>query len=68
MALNPTVLWGPGLADSGAQAAGGSFFTGNYIQPPQGIYHRDGDVERIVGDDLVAQPDSRGAVSIRGHR
>ena len=66
MALNPTVLWGPGLADSGAQAAGGSFFTGNYIQPPQGIYHRDGDVERIVGDDLVEQPVHEGQFRFAG--
>ena len=56
LALNPTVLWGPGLADSGAQAGGGSFFTGNYIQPPQGIYHRDGSVERLRGGDLDEQP------------
>ena len=48
--LNPTVLWGPGLGDIGALSSGGSFFTGNYIQPPQAIYHRDGDVERITVD------------------
>ena len=40
-------LWGPGLGDIGALAGGGSFFTGNYVQPPQAIYHRDGDVERL---------------------
>jgi len=65
-ALNPTVLWGPGLADSGAQAGGGSFFTGNYIQPPQGLYHRDGDVERIVGDDLGEQPVHEGQFRFAG--
>ena len=66
MVLNPTVLWGPGLADSGAQAAGGSFFTGNYIQPPQGIYHRDGAAERIAGDALVEQPLHEGQFRFAG--
>jgi YidC/Oxa1 family membrane protein insertase len=55
VALNPTVLWGPGLEDSGAQSGGGSFFTGNYVQPPQGIYHLDGSVERLTGGDLEEQ-------------
>ena len=64
--LNPTVLWGPGLGDMGAQASGGSFFTGNYIQPPQGIYHRDGDVERIAAGDLVAQPVHEGQFRFAG--
>jgi hypothetical protein len=41
-ALNPTIAWGPGLGDAGARAGGGSFFTGNYIQPPQAIYSQDG--------------------------
>ena len=66
--LNPSVVWGPGLGDIGARAGGGSFFTGNYVQPPQGIYHRDGDVERVAGDDLVEQPVHEGVVSIRGDR
>lgn len=66
LALNPTVLWGPGLADSGAQAGGGSFFTGNYIQPPQGIYHRDGSVERIRGGDLGEQPVHEGQFRFAG--
>jgi YidC/Oxa1 family membrane protein insertase len=54
-ALNPTVQWGPGLGDIGATAGGGSFFTGNYVQPPQAIYHRDGEVERITPDNLAGQ-------------
>ena len=66
LALNPTVLWGPGLADSGAQAGGGSFFTGNYVQPPQGIYHRDGSVERIRGGDLSEQPVHEGQFRFAG--
>ena len=56
VALNLTVLWGPGLEDAGAQSGGGSFFTGNYIQPPQGIYHLDGSVERLTGGDIDEQP------------
>ena len=66
IALNPTVLWGPGLADSGAQAGGGSFFTGNYIQPPQGIYHRAGSVERITDGDLGEQPVHEGQFRFAG--
>src|SRR6185503_4237114 len=64
--LNPAVVWGPGLGDIGARASGGSFFTGNYVQPPQGIYHRDGDVERITGNNLVAQPVHEGVFRFAG--
>ena len=42
-ALQPAIAWGPGLGDAGALAAGGSFFTGNYTQPPEAIFHRDGE-------------------------
>ena len=65
-ALNPTVLWGPGLADGGAQAGGGSFFTGNSVQPPQGIYHRDGKVQRIAGTTLGEQPVHEGQFRFAG--
>jgi YidC/Oxa1 family membrane protein insertase len=51
--LNPTILWGPGLGDSGAAAAGGSFFTGNAVQPPQAIFHHDGKVERVAAGKLA---------------
>ena len=64
--LNPTVLWGPGLGDIGAHSGGGSFFTGNYIQPPQAIYHRDGDVERIAADELAEQPVHEGQFRFAG--
>ena len=64
--LNPTVLWGPGLADIGATAGGGSFFTGNYIQPPQAIFHRAGDVERFTGADLPEQPVHEGQFRFAG--
>jgi YidC/Oxa1 family membrane protein insertase len=59
-ALNPSVQWGPGLGDLGASSAGGSFFTGNYIQPPQAIFHRAGEVERVVATDLGEQPVQEG--------
>jgi YidC/Oxa1 family membrane protein insertase len=49
MALNPWIAWGPGLGDLGAMSSGGSYFTGNSVQPPQAIFHRDGDVERLEG-------------------
>jgi YidC/Oxa1 family membrane protein insertase len=54
-ALQPLVHWGPGLGDIGAAAAGGSFFTGNYVQPPAAIYHRDGDVERITAQNVAQE-------------
>jgi YidC/Oxa1 family membrane protein insertase len=54
--LNPAIAWGPGLDDLGATSGGGSFFTGNYVQPPQAIYHRDGEVERLPVSDLVEEP------------
>ena len=64
--LNPGVAWGPGLGDIGAVSSGGSFFTGNYIQPPQAIYHRDGDVERIAAADVAAQPVHEGQFRFAG--
>jgi len=65
-ALNPGVAWGPGLGDIGAISSGGSFFTGNYSQPPQAIYHRDGDVERIAAADVAAQPVHEGQFRFAG--
>lgn len=64
--LNPAVLWGPGLGDLGATTAGGSFFTGNYVQPPGAIYHRDGDVERLGADGLAEQPAHEGQFRFAG--
>jgi YidC/Oxa1 family membrane protein insertase len=64
--LNPAVAWGPGLGDVGATQGGGSFFTGNYVQPPQAIYHRDGDVERLTFDDVMEQPAHEGQFRFAG--
>jgi YidC/Oxa1 family membrane protein insertase len=55
-ALNPTIAWGPGLGDIGALAAGGSFFTGNAVQPPQAIFERAGKVERHPRAKLADMP------------
>ena len=64
--LNPAVAWGPGLDDLGALTGGGSFFTGNYVQPPQAIYHRDDDVERIAAADVAEQPTHQGQFRFAG--
>jgi YidC/Oxa1 family membrane protein insertase len=60
MTINPAIAWGPGLGDVGATAGGGSFFTGNYVQPPQAIYHRDGSVERLTASKVSEQPTHEG--------
>ena len=65
-ALNPTIAWGPGLSDAGAKAGGGSFFTGNYVQPPQAIYHKDGDVERVAAASIPEQPAFEGPFRFAG--
>jgi YidC/Oxa1 family membrane protein insertase len=64
--LNPTVQWGAGLGDIGALSSGGSFFTGNYIQPPRGIFQRDGDVERLTVETLAEQPVHEGQFRFAG--
>jgi YidC/Oxa1 family membrane protein insertase len=64
--LKPAILWGPGLGDIGAMTGGGSFFTGNYVQPPQAIVHRAGKVERITIGDLTTQPVHEGEFRFAG--
>jgi YidC/Oxa1 family membrane protein insertase len=64
--LIPTVAWGPGLGDGGATAGGGSFFTGNYVQPPQGILNRAGRVERIARASVAEQPRHDGDFKFAG--
>jgi YidC/Oxa1 family membrane protein insertase len=65
-ALNPTIEWGPGLGDLGAASSGGSYFTGNAVQPPQALYHRDGDVERLRADAVSSQPVHEGQFRFAG--
>jgi YidC/Oxa1 family membrane protein insertase len=64
--LNPAVAWGPGLDDAGAAAGGGSFFTGNYVQPPGVVLHRDGGVERPAVSDVGAPTTVEGAFRFVG--
>ena len=64
--LNPSIAWGPGLGDLGATSSGGSFFTGNLVQPPQGIFHRDGEVERLNMETLSSQPAHEGNFRFAG--
>jgi YidC/Oxa1 family membrane protein insertase len=64
--LTPGIAWGPGLGDAGAVAAGGSFFTGNYTQPAEAIFHRDGSVERIRADKLAEQGTQEGQFRFAG--
>jgi YidC/Oxa1 family membrane protein insertase len=65
-ALRPGIAWGPGLGDAGALAAGGSFFTGNYTQPPEAIFHRDGSWERVRPDKLADQGSMSGQYRYAG--
>jgi YidC/Oxa1 family membrane protein insertase len=47
-ALNPTVMWGPGLGDASSAS--------RYLQKTQGILYRSGKVERLVPKTLASQP------------
>jgi YidC/Oxa1 family membrane protein insertase len=51
--LNPAIDWGPGLGDYIARMPPGSFFSPNYIYPPQAIYESEGSVERIAATSLA---------------
>jgi len=64
--LTPAVGWGPGLGDAGAVAAGGSFFAGNYTQPAEAIFHRDGSVERLRADKLGETGTQEGSFRFAG--
>jgi YidC/Oxa1 family membrane protein insertase len=64
--LNPSIAWGPGLGDLGALSGGGSYFTGNYTQPPQAIYFRDGSATRIAAGSVAGQPAHEGVFQFAG--
>ncbi len=66
MVINPTILFGPGLSDAGALAAGGSYFTGNAVQPPEGIVNRNGEVERLAATQVTATPTHDGPFKFAG--
>jgi len=61
-----TIEWGPGLGDMGARTAGGSFFTGNYVQPPSAIYNRDSKVTRIVSKEGEPRTEHEGKFLFAG--
>ena len=65
-ALNPAVEWGPGLGDIGAAAGGGSFLTGNAVQPPQAIFDVDSKVSRLTPANVATQPQHAGAFRFAG--
>lgn len=49
-ALNPSLVWGPGLGDEIARAAGsGGMFSGGYVYPAAGFFDLDGSVTRFAG-------------------
>ena len=64
--LNPFVQWGPGLGDVGATSGGGSFFTGNYVQPPQAILNNGEDVVRIPASNVPEKPVHEGTFRFAG--
>lgn len=66
MTVNPAIAWGPGLGDLGGISSGGSYFTGNAVQPPQAIFHRDNDVERLRADAVSTQPAHAGQFRFAG--
>ena len=48
--LNPSVVWGPGLGDEIARAAGsGGMFSGGYVYPAAGFVQQNGSVTRFAG-------------------
>jgi YidC/Oxa1 family membrane protein insertase len=48
-ALNPTVVWGPGLGDSDSQ-------TGRYAVKPGGLFSSGGKVTRLAARNVATQP------------
>ena len=62
-ALNPVLLWGPGLGDSVHIAGEGSSFA-TYVQRSQGILYKDGEVERIA--NVAEAPSHQGTFPFAG--
>ncbi|MFN2448151.1 MAG: membrane protein insertase YidC [Vicinamibacterales bacterium] len=54
-ALNPALVWGPGLGDEIARMAPGNFFSPNYLYHAQAIFEREGSVERIAATSMTPQ-------------
>ena len=64
--LRPAIAWGPGLGDAGAAAGGGSFLTGNVVQPPQAIFHQDGKVVRLASSKVATDSAHEGTFPFAG--
>ena len=65
--LNPSLVWGPGLGDEIARAAGsGGMFSGGYVYPAAGFVHRDGKVERFAGSKASTAGPQQGAFRYGG--
>jgi len=64
--LRPAIAWGPGLGDAGAAAGGGSFLTGNVVQPPQAIFHQDGKVVRLTSSKVATDSAHEGVFPFAG--
>jgi YidC/Oxa1 family membrane protein insertase len=62
----PYVQWGPGLGDSGASAGGGSFFTGNLVQPPGAISYDGDSVTRAPATSVAEGKVHEGALRFAG--
>ena len=66
-ALNPTLLWGPGLGDEIARSAGsGGMFSGGYVYPAAGFVLRDGSVTRFAGAAASTAGPQQGAFRYAG--
>jgi YidC/Oxa1 family membrane protein insertase len=64
--LNPAVALGPGLSDAGASAGGGSYFTGNAVQPPEAIVSRNASVSRLLAAAIAETPAHEGPFDFAG--
>ncbi len=65
-ALNPDVVWGPGLGDEIARTPSGSFFSPTYLYPAQAIFARNGDVERLAQAALSPRTVQEGQFAFAG--
>ena len=66
-ALNPKIVWGPGLGDEIARSAGsGGLFSGNYTYPAAAFVHRNGKVERWAGAKASSAGTQQGAFRYAG--
>ena len=65
-ALNPAVIWGPGLGDASPIAVNSGFFSRSSVLPPGAIVHRAGKVERVAVTKLAEQPRQEGTFRFAG--